>query len=173
MRSDDRGEDGWRAWLAARGPALLLYARHWCPSRADAEDAVQNGFVRFWRTRSRSPVRDDAAYLFACVRTAALDLSRAGRRRKRHEGNVSVSAGASIFQHDDEAGRDDWREAIEAAMKKLPAEQREVLVLKIWGGLTFAQIGESLAIPANTAGSRYRYALERLEAALAKAVARD
>jgi RNA polymerase sigma-70 factor, ECF subfamily len=166
LRTGSGGEESWRAWLAARGPALLLYARQWCPSRADAEDAVQDGFVRFWKSRGRA--RDDAAYLFACVRTAALDLSRAGRRRKHHEAEAGVGAGASVFQQGDEAGRDDWCEAIEAAMEKLPAEQREVLVLKIWGGLTFAQIGESLAIPANTAASRYRYALERLEAALAK-----
>jgi RNA polymerase sigma-70 factor (ECF subfamily) len=171
LRIGSGGEDAWRAWLAARGPALLLYARQWCPSRADAEDAIQEGFVRFWKSRGRA--RDDAAYLFACVRTAALDLSRAGRRRKQHEGNVGVSAGASIFQHDHEAGRDDWREAIEAAMEKLPGEQREVLVLKIWGGLTFAEIGESLAVPTSTAASRYRYALERLEGALAKEVVRD
>ena len=164
MRTDGDGEDAWREWLATRGPALLLYARQWCPVRADAEDAVQDGFVRFWKSRGRA--RDDAAYLFACVRTAALDLSRAGRRRKQHE--ASAVADTSVFQRDDAAGRDDSREAIEAALETLPAEQRETLVLKIWGGLTFAQIGESLAIPANTAASRYRYALERLETMLAK-----
>ena len=59
-------------------------------------------------------------------------------------------------------------ERSEAALRELPEEQREVLVMKIWGGLTFAQVGEALAISANTAGSRYRYALERLREALAE-----
>ncbi len=157
------GEDAWRAWLDRHGPALLLYARQWCPSAADAEDAFQDGFVRFWKSRSRA--RDDAAYLFACVRTAALDLSRTKQRRRRHEASVSAFEGRPE--------REDLREAVEAALATLPPEQREVLVLKIWGGLTFAQIADALAIPANTAASRHRYALERLEAALAKEVSHD
>jgi len=157
------GDDAWRAWLDQHGPALLLFARQWCRSRADAEDAVQDGFVRFWKSRNRA--RDDAAYAFACVRTAAIDLSRAAGRRKHYEAN------ASVFENVGE--REELREVVEVALGKLPQEQREVLVMKIWGGLTFAQIGESLAIATSTAASRYRYALERLEAALAKEVSRD
>ena len=61
---------------------------------------------------------------------------------------------------------------IEAALNQLPGDQREVVVMKIWGGLTFAQIGEALGVPLNTAASRYRYALVRLEADLAE-VARE
>ncbi|MGY8716457.1 MAG: RNA polymerase sigma factor, partial [Verrucomicrobiia bacterium] len=48
----------------------------------------------------------------------------------------------------------------------LPSEQREVVVLKVWGGLTFAQIAEQLDLSANTAASRYRYALTKLREAL-------
>ncbi|MEA2711506.1 MAG: hypothetical protein QOF78_4107 [Phycisphaerales bacterium] len=121
--------------------------------------------MRFWKSRGRGRARDDAAYLFACVRTAALDLSRAAGRRRHHEAN------GTAFERPSD--REDLREVVEAALAKLPPEQREVLVLKIWGGLTFAQIGESLALPANTAASRYRYALERLEAVLAKEVSHD
>ena len=161
----DKGDDAWRVWLDRHGPALLLYARQWCRTGADSEDAVQDAFVRFWKSRGRTGagVRDETAYLFACVRTAALDLARGGERRKRHE------AGASIFECSPPE-REDWREAVEVALEKLPAEQREVLVLKIWGGLTFVQIAEMLAIPRSTAASRHRYALERLEAMLAKEV---
>ena len=52
------------------------------------------------------------------------------------------------------------------AVQSLPAIYREVVVLKVWSGLTFQQIGETLAIPLNTAASRYRYALEHLRHAL-------
>ena len=48
------------------------------------------------------------------------------------------------------------------AMSRLPDIYREVVTLKIWGGLTFAEIADSLQIPANTAASRYRYGLEQL-----------
>ena len=48
-------------------------------------------------------------------------------------------------------------------MDELPAKLKEVLTLKIWGGLTFAEIGKLLSISHNTAASRYRYALEQLQ----------
>jgi len=53
-------------------------------------------------------------------------------------------------------------------MSTLPGEQRETLVLKIWSGLTFAQIAAVLNISANTAASRYRYAIARLRESLAE-----
>ena len=51
----------------------------------------------------------------------------------------------------------------QAALTQLPPEQREVIVLKVWGGLTFSQIAETLGMPANTAASRYRYGLTALK----------
>jgi RNA polymerase sigma factor (sigma-70 family) len=51
---------------------------------------------------------------------------------------------------------------IQDAMTKLPEIYREVITLKVWGDLTFAEIAQSLGIPANTAASRYRYGLEQL-----------
>jgi len=65
--------------------------------------------------------------------------------------------------------RDERRAVIEAALARLPEEQRTVLVLKVWAGLTFPQIGAALDIPANTAASRHRYALLRLRELLAEA----
>jgi RNA polymerase sigma-70 factor (ECF subfamily) len=57
---------------------------------------------------------------------------------------------------------DERRQEIENALQRLPEDQREVLVLKIWQEFTFEQIGQALEIPANTAASRYRYALKSL-----------
>ena len=53
-------------------------------------------------------------------------------------------------------------------MKSLPVEQREVVVLKIWGGLTFQCIGEAIHASPDTAASRYRYALQSLRKVIAK-----
>jgi RNA polymerase sigma-70 factor (ECF subfamily) len=47
-------------------------------------------------------------------------------------------------------------------LQKLPPAQSEVVVLKIWEGMTFAEIGEVLGESPNTAASRYRYALQKL-----------
>jgi hypothetical protein len=64
---------------------------------------------------------------------------------------------------------DDRRAAIELALRRLPPEQRDVLVLKIWGELTFEQVAAQLEIPPNTAASRYRYALTTLRRELTAA----
>jgi RNA polymerase sigma-70 factor (ECF subfamily) len=110
------------------------------------------------------------AYLYSCVRSAALDQGRTDRRRSARE--KSTAQGEELmFDFPVEHGQ--RQEAIEAALGQLPADQREVVVLKIWAGLTFVQIGETLAISPNTAASRYRYALIRLETELSEEVAHD
>ncbi len=60
------------------------------------------------------------------------------------------------------------RTAIEAALRGLPESQREVLVMRIWGELSFPQIAAALKISDNTAKSRYRYALAKLGEQLAE-----
>jgi DNA-directed RNA polymerase specialized sigma24 family protein len=70
----DETKKTWDEWLSEQGPALTLVALQWCASTADAEDAVQEGFMRFWR--SRKTARDPHGYLFACVRNAAHDFGR-------------------------------------------------------------------------------------------------
>ncbi len=60
------------------------------------------------------------------------------------------------------------RELVQYALAQVSIAQREVLVLKIWQGLTFPQIAEALDIPVNTAASRYRYALTALRRLLAE-----
>lgn len=61
-----------------------------------------------------------------------------------------------------EFGPDEDSRELEVALKKLPPEQREVVVMKIWGELKFEEIAKELNISQNTAASRYRYALEGL-----------
>ena len=157
----------WSRWLDRHGPAMLLLARQIVPVRADAEDVVQEAFVRVWTSRGRAD--DPVAYLFACVRTAALDWRRSGQRRDRREqavANRSDRVDMPLFTADVE--REERRAAIEAALETLPETQREVLVMKIWAKLTFPQIARALDIPPDTAASRYRYALARLREQLAE-----
>jgi RNA polymerase sigma-70 factor (ECF subfamily) len=154
--------------MRRHGPALLLFARQWSLTQLDAEDALQNGFVNFWKARSQA--RDEVAYLYSCVRRAAMDLGRGERRRVKRQRDAS-RAEESDFEPALE--RSERQRRIEAALNQLPSDQREVVALKIWGELTFAQIGEVLEIPAATAASRYRLALNRLSADLAEEVLYD
>jgi len=157
-------DDEWTDWLDQYGAALVLLTRQWVTSHADAEDVVQEAFVRFWKSRERA--RDSAAYLFACVKTCALDWQRARHRQTRRELAVARSESEPLFAGPLE--NDERRALVQSALGQLPQEQREVLVMKIWGGLSFPQIAEALHISANTAASRYRYALAKLREQLAE-----
>ncbi len=140
----------------------MLFARQWVTSPADAEDVVQAAFVRFWKHR---PDAEPEHYplLYTAVRTAALDFLRSQERRTARESDdrIEVLRGdAPCF--DTSLERREQAEAVEGALARLPREQREVIVLKIWGELTFAQIAQALGESINTVASRYRYALAAL-----------
>jgi RNA polymerase sigma-70 factor (ECF subfamily) len=152
----------WKHWFEAHGPTLLLCARQWTRSLADAEDVVQEAFVRYWRHQRQLP-GDPRALLITSIRRAAFDHARRESRRTRREEKADGGLENCEVFFEPQAGDDaERRRAIEAALQQLPAEQREVLVLKIWNELTFTQIAETLGIPPNTAASRYRYALAAL-----------
>ena len=169
MANPGRGDDEWRAWLGRHGPTMLMLARQWVGRRDDAEDVVQEAFVRFWRARDRAA--DPVAYLFACVKRAGMDWQRGGRRRERREEAVA-SMRMEAAPHEplltSPLEQEERRAAMEAALLTLPESQREVLVMKVWARLSFPQIAEALSIPTDTAASRYRYALAKLREALAE-----
>ena len=154
----------WTAWLDQHGPALVLLARTYVGSRADAEDVVQEAFVRCWRVRER--ITEPVAYLFAAVKSCAFDWRRSRHRRDHRESTAARPEADSRFVV--YAEQNERRAAIEAALTALPENQAEVLVMKIWGGLTFPQIAAALGTSPNTAASRYRYALGHLREQLAE-----
>jgi RNA polymerase sigma-70 factor (ECF subfamily) len=159
-----RGSDTWAVWLDRHGAALVLFARQWVATRCDAEDVVQEAFIRFWRSRDR--VAEPTAYLYASVKHCALDWHRNRTRRSRREGIAARPEAERWFEGP--AEQEERRAAIDAALAGLPDNQREVLVMKIWGGLSFPQIAEALRISHNTAASRYRYALDKMREQLAE-----
>src|SRR5258707_15698558 len=82
--------DDWAAWLDRHGAALVLLARQRVASRADAEDVVQEAFVRFWRSRHRAA--DPTAYLYTCVQHCALNWQRGRQRRSRRAAGAARPA---------------------------------------------------------------------------------
>lgn len=159
MASPELSAADWRPWFETYGSRLLLVARQWTRSVADAEDVVQEAFVRFWRNQ-RHLEGDPMPLLVTSVRRAALDLLRSrDRRQKRETEHIDLHAEAWFKPAHEENER---RIQLEEAVVQLPSEQREVVVLKVWGGLTFAQIAEQLELSPNTVASRYRYALGNL-----------
>ena len=134
----------------------------------DAEDAVGAALVR---------VADDVhlllradhpwAYLLRMVRNEALLIL----RRKKRWNFIDNISDLLTRRTVDQLEQEDTHRAIWLALRNLPAEQSEVVVLKIWEELTFVEIGEVLSVPPATAASRYRYALEKLEAQLRRSQA--
>ncbi len=149
----------WQPWFRANGPALLLYARQWASSQNEAEDLLQEAFVRFWKNRGQ--VDGLLAYMFSCIRSAGIDGARSCATRKRSEEQAVRERLADAWFHP-AVEADDFADELEAALRRLPAEQRETVILKIWGGLTFDQIGRTMQTSQHTAASRYRYALQTL-----------
>ena len=98
-----------------------------------------------------------------------MDFGRSERRRDARDRRSPAPVDAPAFDFASE--RREREAVIEAALDQLPGDQREVVVMKIWGGLTFAQIGTALGVPLSTAASRYRYALARLEQELSEEMA--
>ncbi|MDX1680773.1 MAG: RNA polymerase sigma factor [Akkermansiaceae bacterium] len=166
----------WRAWLREHGPKLLLFARQQTRSHEDAEDVLQDAVVKLVdKVRKGEFVGgSDAwqAYLYTTIRRLAIDLSRRTDRRKKREDVVVTDSSLDTTTHpwfEGNSSDDEIRDQLEAKLKELPPKFAEVIVMKVWGEKTFAEIGEALEISQNTAASRYRYGLEALKKSLAGA----
>ena len=140
------------------GSALLLFAASLTGEMSRAQDAVHQVFLKLLESGSLREALDAKAYLFTCVRNAVLN------DRKARQRDVALDPECVWFEppHRDFAAELNLRRAL----WELPEDQREVAVLHVWGELTFAQVAEVLNISANTAASRYRYALAKLREAM-------
>ena len=145
-------------WLDEQAPRLVLFARQWVPCHADAEDVFHTAFLRFWPSRGR--VRDPVSFLYTCVRREALNWLRHRGRRRNHE---QQAGSQQLFVADrDQLIEVETNEMIAKALSMLSNEQREVIVMRIWGELSFPQIGAVLSISPSTADTRYRAGLKHL-----------
>ena len=153
------GSSGWDRWLALHAPKLLLFARQQARCEADAQELLQDAVVEAWRQQTAG-VPPEPGWVFGLIRRRAIDLARRNGRRANRELAAQDAAPPEWFAPEIE-DRERAR-LLQDALKRLPREQREVVTLKILGGLTFAELAAALEIPANTAASRYRYALEEL-----------
>ena len=134
--------------------ALVLYARQWSSA---PEDVVQEAFLKL--VAQRRPPRNVVPWLFRVVRNQAVSALRSAQRRRQHETRVAEQqaqcdfTGAPTFLDG---------EAVTGALRTLPDEQREVITLHLWGGLTFVEIAEVIASSASTVHRWYLAGLEQL-----------
>lgn len=148
------------------GETLYRYLVFKLGSAEDAEDVLQEAFCRFARYDLRwRLVRNERAFVFRVARNEACRFLR--RKLGRREGERMIATGgsggiAAVFAAPEEPGL----ALLLQRAKELPAEQKEILFLKVFDGLSFKEIGSVCGISANTAASRYRYGIGKLREAV-------
>lgn len=140
--------------------ALVLYARQWLDGTS-ADDAVQEAMAALF-AQQRPPL-NPPAWLYRAVRNAAIDASRGISRRRHRERSVAQARG-EWFEPRPDASLD--AQAAEQSLRRLNAEHREVVVLRIWGDFSFAKIAEIMELSPSTVHERYKTALTQLRIAL-------
>jgi len=147
----------------AFAPKLYRYALMILADSAAAEDALQQAFIKYAGGRSGAcAIEHLEGYLRIAVRNECRRiLKRKGSRREIGLQSAHLLEAASTPPPDE-----DERRALERALRRLPAEQREVIHMKVYEDMTFQRIADILGISINTVASRYRYALDRLRQVL-------
>jgi RNA polymerase sigma-70 factor (ECF subfamily) len=133
------------------GRALLAYACAFLHDPSEAEDVLHQVFLQLLRdgTEISSP-----GYLFRAVRNRVLNHLR-GQSRE-------VALDVETQWLESPSGSIETVLALQSALGTLPEEQREVIVLRVWGQMTFEEVAAVVGVSPNTAASRYRYGLAKL-----------
>jgi RNA polymerase sigma-70 factor (ECF subfamily) len=147
--------------------ALFRFLLRLTGHEADTRDILQEIFVRLAKTpQLLDGVAAPRSYLFRMAHRLVIDRHRRETARREHDDRAyrelpAFAAPAPVA--DDDA----WlQKSLAGSLDALPPDQKAVVVLKVWEELTFAEIAAVLDISANTAASRYRYALDKLREAL-------
>jgi len=165
-------EEAFRGLFRRYGPSALALARRVARQPFLAEEIVQEAFLAVWRNphgyeEGRGSVR---TWLMGMVHHRAVDAVRREEAQRRRAEDV---AGASIEEVEDlaeqvieEVDLPRERRAVRAALGELPEEQRQVIELMYFGGLSQSTIAERLSLPLGTVKSRTLLGMRRLRTAL-------
>jgi RNA polymerase sigma-70 factor (ECF subfamily) len=145
---------------------LFAFLLNFTRDEADTRDLLQEVFVKLAREpKLLDSVREERAFLIRLAHNAAIDLIRRRGTRERTKENFAAEI-ISPFAQTNDPDEKVFRDELAVALGELPEEQRAVVHLKLWEGLTFEEIADALEIPPNTAASRYRYGLDKLRGRL-------
>ncbi len=141
--------------------SLFAFLLNFTRNESDTRDLLQEIFIKLAKQPNLlEGIRDERAFLIRLAHNLAIDsMRRRGTREKNYDLlQEIISPFAASVNPDEES----FRNALAEALHDLPAEQRAIVHLKLWEGLTFDAIAEALNISQNTAASRYRYGLDKL-----------
>lgn len=158
-RIAQQGEEAVAGLVDLTSDRLVRFATAITRNQHDAEDAVQAALVKFATDpQILRETEQPWAYLLRMVRNESLLVA----RRKRRCRLLADLTDLLTRRRVDEIEREETRRAVWTALRRLPTRQSEVVVLKIWEQMTFAEIAEVLQISPGTAASRYRYGMGKL-----------
>ncbi|MEM8733219.1 MAG: RNA polymerase sigma factor [Planctomycetota bacterium] len=140
--------------------ALVLYARQWCQA---PDDAVQEAFVELFRTQT--PPDSPRAWLYTTTRRRAQNIARSDQRRRKHHEQADRERRQSESDEMWFQATDTSLVAVEVAeaLEHLPNDQRELLVARVWGELSFDELASLMQCSVSSAHRRYRAALASLK----------
>lgn len=172
-------DTGQRTWPRARSELadlvedyadlLVWHAFRLLGSMPDAEDVVQDVFIRVFSTGPRGEVVSVRAYLYRAVGNACTDLLRSRARSERRHEPVDIDRLATGADGPPEAAQAvEESVRIERLLARLPREQAEAVRLRVFDGLRLDEIAEVLDCPINTVSSRLRYAFQKLREAMGR-----
>jgi RNA polymerase sigma-70 factor (ECF subfamily) len=145
---------------------LFAFLLNLTRNEADTRDLLQELFVRLaCEPELLAGVREERAFLIRLAHNSAIDLMRRRGTRERTKENFAAEM-IPLFAPARDPDEAVFRNELAVALGELPTEQRAVVHLKLWTGLTFEEIAAALDIPLNTAASRYRYGLDKLRGQL-------
>lgn len=162
MRRGD--QDAASTMWAATTPRLMAVARgvlgHTLAGGECAEDAVQRAFISILKIENTTfkKIKDPYAWLVVTVRNEAKMIVRGTTRRRQREADRVVSSSESSFRFPTHHAQGE----LEQALSQLSDADREVIILKHLGGLTFQAIGEAFGISKSGAALRYSKAIKTL-----------
>ena len=147
--------------------ALYAFLLSFTGQESDARDLLQELFIKLAaRPGALLHARNERAFLLQACYRMGIDWTRRREVRRRHEDGSGTRPGEVMFAPADDPDTATFRAALGTALLDLPVEQRAVVTLKLWHGLTFQEISAALDISPHTAASRYRYALDKLRGRL-------
>jgi len=162
LRVKARDRDALAALYARYAKPLLRFIVSMVGRREVAEDALQETFLRVWRAApAYEPSAAVSTWLFTIARNAALNLFARERGRSLTDGELENAMPAEGTPPGS-APAGETGEALRAAIDRLPAGERAVVILSAYGGLRYAEIGRALGIPEGTVKSRMSGAVARL-----------
>ncbi|SRR6266545_5556849 len=166
-------EEAFRTLFRRYAPTALALALRIVRERGLAEEVVQEAFLSLWLTAERfDESRGSArAWLMGMIRNRAIDAVRREETQRRRAKETAVTEVVRIDDPAEEVAEQvdlpEERRAVQAALDGLPTDQREVLELMYFYGLSQSKVAERLSLPLGTVKSRTVLGMRRLRAALA------